>query len=103
MNFKHLLDYVPQAAVLFNDYPIAALVLLGLVLLGLGFLTAWWLRGAVDAGEIRRLHVETQVLKKRSTSYASNSAFVTDACSWPSREMRRSPTQWKRQEQTLSV
>jgi hypothetical protein len=64
MSFKDLRDFAPQAAAIFNDYPIAALVLLGLVLLGLGFLTAWWLRGAVDAGEIRRLNVETQGLKK---------------------------------------
>jgi hypothetical protein len=64
MSFKDLQDLAPQAAAIFNDYPIAALVLLGLVLLGLGFLTAWWLRGAVDAGEIKRLNVETQGLKK---------------------------------------
>jgi hypothetical protein len=64
MSFKDLRDFAPPAAAIFNDYPIAALVLLGLVLLSLGFLTAWWLRGAVDAGEIRRLNVETQGLKK---------------------------------------
>ena len=44
-NFKGLLDFAPQAGAIFEDYLIAALVVLGL-----GFLTAWWLRGVVDAG-----------------------------------------------------
>jgi hypothetical protein len=58
-NFKGLLDFAPQAVAIFKDYPIAALVLLGL-----GFLAAWWLRGAVDAGEIRGLNAQTEGLKK---------------------------------------
>jgi hypothetical protein len=64
MSFRDLLDFAPQAAAIFNDYPVAASVLSGLVLLALGFLAGWWLRGAVDASEIRRLNVETQGLKK---------------------------------------
>jgi len=59
-NFKGLLDFARQAVAIFEDYPIAALVVLGL-----GFLTAWWLRGVVDAGEIRGLNAQTEGLKKR--------------------------------------
>ena len=61
MNFKDLLDFLdfaPQAAAIFEDHPIAA----ALVLLVLGFLAAWWLRGVVDAGEMRALNVQNQQL-----------------------------------------
>lgn len=61
MNFKDLLDFLdfaPQAAAIFEDHPIAA----ALVLLVLGFLAAWWLRGLVDAGEMRALNVQNQQL-----------------------------------------
>jgi hypothetical protein len=58
-NFKGLLDFAPQAVAIFKDYPIAALVVLGL-----GFLTAWWLRGVVDASEIRGLNAQIEGLKR---------------------------------------
>jgi hypothetical protein len=61
MNFKDLLDFLdfaPQTGAIFEDHPIAA----ALVLLVLGFLAAWWLRGVVDAGEMRALNVQNQQL-----------------------------------------
>ena len=61
MNFKDpldFLDFAPHAGAIFEDHPIAA----ALVLLVLGFLAAWWLRGVVDAGEIRGLNVQSQQL-----------------------------------------
>src|SRR5262245_29671760 len=61
MIFKDLLDFLdfaPQAGAIFEDHPIAA----ALVLLGLGSLAAWWLRGLVNAREIRALNVQSQQL-----------------------------------------
>ena len=61
MNFKDLLDFLdfaPQTEAILEGHPIAA----ALVLLGLGFLTAWLLRGLVDVREIRALNVQSQQL-----------------------------------------
>jgi hypothetical protein len=61
MNFKDLLDFLdfaPQTKAILVDHPIAA----ALMLLGLGFLAAWWLRGLVDVREIRALNVQSQQL-----------------------------------------
>jgi hypothetical protein len=61
MNFKDLLDFLdfaPQTEAILEDHTRAA----ALVLLGLGLLTAWLLRGLVDVREIRALNVQSQQL-----------------------------------------
>jgi NAD(P)-dependent dehydrogenase (short-subunit alcohol dehydrogenase family) len=61
MNVRDLLDFLdfaPQTEAILEDHTRAA----ALVLLGLGFLTAWLLRGLVDVREIRALNVQSQQL-----------------------------------------
>jgi hypothetical protein len=96
MNLKDLLDFLDfarQMRAIFEDYPIAA----ALVLLGLGF----W--GLVDAHEIRALNVQSQQLNTDINMIRMQLAVRHERLQSAQQREETLTKQWNRRGQSLSA